>query len=224
MKDFEILTKDRLHLKGKYWQPAEPKAALCIVHGLGDHMMRHAHVASYLCDNHIAVFLYDQRGHGTSDGKRGHMPSYNALLDDVEAVLKKAKEEHLEVPLFLYGHSMGGNIVYDLLPRELADVRIDLLVTAGTQVGFFEELKLFRDSDLGIPNATTPTVPRPENVARWINIFDHSDLLGYEVGSVIQGVEDFSYQTGSLLKAHSQYFIQPGFHERLAARAAPGSP
>jgi alpha-beta hydrolase superfamily lysophospholipase len=111
LKDFELLTKDRLNLKGKYWQPAQTKAAVCIVHGLGDHMMRHAHVASYLCDNHIAVFLYDQRGHGISDGKRGHIPSYDALLDDVEAMLKKAKALHPDVPLFLYGHSMGGNIV-----------------------------------------------------------------------------------------------------------------
>jgi alpha-beta hydrolase superfamily lysophospholipase len=130
LKDFELLTKDRLHLKGKYWQPAEPKAALCIVHGLGDHMMRHAHVASYLCDNHIAVFLYDQRGHGTSDGKRGHISSYDALLDDVEAVLKKAKEAPPEVPLFLYGHSMGGNIVANYVLKRNTSVLAGVVISS----------------------------------------------------------------------------------------------
>jgi alpha-beta hydrolase superfamily lysophospholipase len=123
LKDFEISTKENLHLKGKYWQPAHTKAVICIVHGLGDHMMRHAHVASYLCNNQIAVYLFDQRGHGISDGKRGHISSYDALLDDVETVLKKAKEMYPQVPLFLYGHSMGGNIVANYaLKRNTADL------------------------------------------------------------------------------------------------------
>lgn len=111
MDDFNLITKDRLHLQGRHRKATQTQAVICMVHGLGDHMMRHAHVAQYLAENHIAVFLYDQRGHGISGGKRGHIASYDALLDDVEAVLNKAKEAYRDVPLFLYGHSMGGNIV-----------------------------------------------------------------------------------------------------------------
>lgn len=111
MKDFELITKDKLKLRGKYWLPAHTKAVICMVHGLGDHMMRHAHVAEYLSENQVAVFLFDLRGHGVSGGKRGYIPSYDVLLDDVEAVLKKAKGLHSNLPLFLYGHSMGGNVV-----------------------------------------------------------------------------------------------------------------
>jgi hypothetical protein len=124
-------------------------------------------------------------------------------------------------PLVVVAHSMGGNIVYDLLTRELADVEIALLLTAGTQVSFFEELKLFRASDPALPRpGSRAKAPRPSGVRRWINVFDYSDVLGFELGTVIDGVEDFSFRTGSLLKAHTQYFLQPGFYERLAARLA----
>lgn len=124
-------------------------------------------------------------------------------------------------PLIIVAHSMGGNIVYDLLSDDLADVPVALLVTAGTQVSFFEELKLFRRSDPTVPApGSGQKVPRPANVARWINVFDYADVLGFHLGGVIEDVEDHSYVTGSLLTAHSQYFLQPSFHERLAARLA----
>jgi hypothetical protein len=122
-------------------------------------------------------------------------------------------------PLVLVAHSMGGNITYDLLTSTLADIHVDLYVTVGTQVGLFEELKLFRSSDRSIPGSDlSRRVPRPTNVDRWINVFDYSDFLGYRVGSVIDGAEDLAYRTGSLLHAHSLYFVQPSFHERLARR------
>lgn len=142
------------------------------------------------------------------------------IRDLVGAAIRTAAAAATDTdPLVVVAHSMGGNITYDLLSRELSDVPVPVLVTAGTQVGFFEELKLFRSSDPGIPApGTAQKVPRPDNIGRWVNIFDYSDVLGFEIGSVIDGVEDYSYQTGSLLKAHSQYFLQPSFHERLAAR------
>ncbi|PJE04048.1 MAG: hypothetical protein CK428_28290 [Mycobacterium sp.] len=121
--------------------------------------------------------------------------------------------------LVIVAHSMGGNIVYDLLTDELSDVEVPLLITAGTQIGFFEELKLFNRSDIAIPPAgSTTKVTKPSNVGRWINVFDYSDLLGFRVAPIIDGVEDFMYRTGSLLNAHGQYFLQPNFHDRLAKR------
>jgi hypothetical protein len=139
------------------------------------------------------------------------------------AIREAAQRTEPDDPLIVVAHSMGGNITYDLLTEELADVSVPLLVTAGTQVGFFEELKLFRSSDPAIPHpGVKEKVARPSNVERWVNIFDYSDVLGFLVGTVIDGVDDFTYRTGSLLKAHSQYFVQPSFHQRLAARVVGG--
>ena len=63
-------------------------------------------------------FAVDLRGHGQSEGKRGHTPSHDMLLDDVEELLMHARAEYNDIPLFLYGHSLGGNIVTNYVLKE----------------------------------------------------------------------------------------------------------
>ncbi|HKJ55998.1 MAG TPA: hypothetical protein VJ978_08420 [Nitriliruptoraceae bacterium] len=182
-------------------------------------------------------------GESVSDHVRpAVMPSVSAFLGDILAYLDQRHDTpaatdrsiagvvggHLRAaasdrsdddPLVVVAHSMGGNITYDLLTSDLSDVDVDVFVTVGSQVALFEELKLFSSSDDDVPGMDlSRLVSPPSNVGRWVNIFDQSDLLGFAVGRVIDGVEDYSFRTGSLFKAHSAYFSQPGFHERLAAR------
>jgi alpha-beta hydrolase superfamily lysophospholipase len=107
----QLLSKDGTPLHGIIWTCPNPKAIICIVHGLGEHSGRYSHVAEHFTSNDVAVFAYDQRGHGLSGGKRGHTPSYDILLDDVEELLKEARVTHNDLPIFLYGHSFGGNVV-----------------------------------------------------------------------------------------------------------------
>lgn len=144
-----------------------------------------------------------------------------AIAQRVEADLRAAARRRGRAdPLVVVAHSLGGVIAYDLLTSTARDVGVDLFVTVGSQVGFFEELKLFHSSDPAVPGGDPRRrLPRPPNIRRWLNVFDHSDLLGFEAGSIIEGVEDYVYRTGLLFTAHIGYFIQPGFHERLAARA-----
>ena len=49
----------------------QPKAVVCLVHGLGEHTGRYAHVAAALNDAGYAVLGVDLRGHGKSGGPRG---------------------------------------------------------------------------------------------------------------------------------------------------------
>lgn len=136
-----------------------------------------------------------------------------------ESIQEAAATRTDDDPLVIVAHSMGGNITYDLLTSSLADLQVDVYVTVGTQIGLFEELKLFVGSDASVPgDDPNRLVTRPANVGRWLNIFDRSDFLGFQIGTVIDGAEDFAYKTGSLLHAHGQYFVQPGFHRRLARR------
>ncbi len=100
------------------WQPeASPKAVIFIVHGLGEHLGRYEEMAKKFVDGQIAVFAFDHRGHGQSEGKRGHCQSIVQFVEDVEHALMKCRSLFLEVPIFLFGHSMGGQIVASYLNK-----------------------------------------------------------------------------------------------------------
>lgn len=106
------------NIHGQCYKTEVVKAVLVLVHGFGEHSGRyHENVIPALLDCGLAVVTYDNIGHGKSGGKRGHCPSYKALLDILEDVILKAKSLFPEKPLFLYGHSMGGNLVLNYALR-----------------------------------------------------------------------------------------------------------
>jgi alpha-beta hydrolase superfamily lysophospholipase len=120
MSDFSITSLDGLRLHGRNWFPeGEPRAVVCLVHGLGEHSGRYDEVAETLCRSGYAVSAIDLRGHGKSEGRRGHATSYSALLDDLYQLLEWARERCPERPVFLYGHSLGGNLVIHYALRRL---------------------------------------------------------------------------------------------------------
>ena len=97
---------------GKYFLPENVKAVIVLIHGMGEHSERYEnYVIPEFNKNSLAVITYDQFGHGKTAGKRGHNPGFEAVLDCVTIVLEKSKEFFKDQPTFLYGHSMGGNIV-----------------------------------------------------------------------------------------------------------------
>ncbi len=117
--EFRWRSIDNLNIYGKYWAPEnDVRGVICLVHGMGEHCNRYEHLGNFFSDKNIALIAYDQRGHGKSEGKRGHTPSYEHLLQGVENLLYKAKELFPEQPLILYGHSMGGNLALNFAMRK----------------------------------------------------------------------------------------------------------
>jgi len=127
MTEWGWKTADRTALYGCEWSleadRGAPKAVVCLVHGMGEHTGRYAHVAEMLNREGYAVFGFDQRGHGRTEGKRGHAPHYDALLEGVDLMLGAARERYPGVPVFLFGHSMGGNVTLNYLLRRQPDIR-----------------------------------------------------------------------------------------------------
>jgi alpha-beta hydrolase superfamily lysophospholipase len=123
---FSLESRDGLSLFGRSWQPNDaPLAALAIVHGLGEHSERYNHVGGYFAKRGYAVFAADLRGHGRSQGKRGHINHFDEYLDDAQALLDYAHAQTPDLPLFLLGHSMGGLIALTCAlkrPQNLAAV------------------------------------------------------------------------------------------------------
>ncbi|MCB0663820.1 MAG: lysophospholipase [Saprospiraceae bacterium] len=101
---------DGLDLVGKSWPVQSPKAAVLILHGMGEHVLRFDHVAAFFNMNQIAAIGFDHRGHGQSGGKRGHMPALEAIFKDIDMGLAEAAKQFPGSPIFIYGHSLGGNL------------------------------------------------------------------------------------------------------------------
>lgn len=105
--------QDQTEFFGQYWKVDNAKGNIALVHGMGEHSGRYADfVVPNLNAAGYSVIAFDHFGHGKTLGKRGHCPSYEAVLDSVDNLLKKSNEFlGADLPVFLYGHSMGGNVV-----------------------------------------------------------------------------------------------------------------
>ena len=111
-KSFSLIDAEGRHLYACCWTPSsDPIAGIAIVHGLSDHLDRYEYVSGFFNKNKIVVLGMDYQGHGKSPGKRGHISSFNLLMSNVENLLIEARFRYNDLPLFLYGHSLGGNIV-----------------------------------------------------------------------------------------------------------------
>lgn len=113
---------DGTRLLRRAWLPREARRAVVLVHGLAEHSGRYDHVGAWLSARDCAVHAYDHRGHGHSEGPRGHVTAFAELLDDLEGFLKVVRQEHPDLPLVLVGHSMGGLVTTALLAERKPDV------------------------------------------------------------------------------------------------------
>jgi hypothetical protein len=165
----------------------------------------------------VFVYLY-KRG---SAGSPGAIPA--RLLDKLQAAQANQASRGGE-PLVVLSHSMGGQLVYDaithFLPQTpgLQGIRIDFWCATASQVGFFEEAKLFLASDTGVAGPALAPFPRA-HLGVWWNVWDHNDVLSFTVNGILDGALDEPYDTGlSLASAHGGYLTRPSFFRRLAKR------
>jgi alpha-beta hydrolase superfamily lysophospholipase len=97
----------RLHVRE--WPHAAPRGTVFLVHGLGEHTGRYAHVAKHLNDAGWRVVGHDHRGHGRSDGARGRIAAADSLQRDLAHVIDAMRTPR-GGPRLLLGHSLGGLI------------------------------------------------------------------------------------------------------------------
>ncbi len=98
------------------------RAALILLHGWGEHAAPYAEAADWLAARGIGVWAVDQRGHGRSQGRRGHIERFSQYLSDV-AALRRFVGAQASVPQLLLGVSFGGFITLRYLetaPDDLA--------------------------------------------------------------------------------------------------------
>ncbi len=114
-----LTTADGLTLRLREWPCANAHGTVLLVHGLGEHIGRYAHVAAQLNGAGWHVVGFDQRGHGASEGARGALAAGDSLLTDLAVVIDAVRADH-PGPLVLLGHSMGGLVAARFCAEGLA--------------------------------------------------------------------------------------------------------
>ena len=162
--------------------------------------------------------------------RRGEVNSLGSITSVLLSKLKEAHENKLKrdnEPLIVISHSMGGQLVYDMvtyylpemakLPQyqDCKNIHIDFWVAAASQVGLFKEMKVFKE-DINSKPASIP-VPFPsKHLGIWWNLWDCNDYLSFTVKPFVQGVFDDMYDSGNpATTAHTAHFDDQDFYREL---------
>ena len=137
IKEFELNVSNSVTLKGYIYEPEnEIKGIVQISHGMAEHIKRYDDFSKFLCENNYLVVGYDQRGHGMTAGSVencGYMDdsdNINVLVEDIHNVNKYIKELYPNLPIYLFGHSMGSFVSQRYV--ELYDNEINGLILSGS--------------------------------------------------------------------------------------------
>lgn len=103
----------------------EAKAVVVIVHGAQEYYKRYKWLAMQCNMSGYHVITGDLPGHGNNAKKRGHIDSFYEYIDKVTFWVKEAEKYNL--PIFLFGHSMGGLTVIRALVERKCHVQAVIL-------------------------------------------------------------------------------------------------
>ena len=183
-------SKDGLEMFAQSWAPETPKSIVCLVHGLGEHSGRYSHAGKALAEAGFALVTFDLRGHGKSGGQRGHFPSLNALMDDIHQHIRQAVEKFPELPVFLYGHSLGGLLVLAYATHQKHTLSGVIATGAGLRSPVLEQkAKVTLSKMLGglLPTVTIPTGLDANGISR-----DPEVVRAYKADHLVHGIATLS--------------------------------
>jgi alpha-beta hydrolase superfamily lysophospholipase len=215
MKTFETnFDRDGLAFYVQGWEPdSNPKAALALVHGVGEHTGRYPHVGKALTDAGYVLAGFDLRGHGKSGGARGHFPYLDAVMMDIARFRDLLSERYPNLPQFLYGHSLGGllSLTYALKNKQ-AGIKGVMVTGAGLRSALQEQkAKVAIAKVLGslLPTITIPSDLDPNAISR-----DKSVVDAYVHDSLVHDKTSLGFGKSALTAidfcwAHAREFTHP---------------
>jgi len=137
-QSFRYEGADGTGLAGFRWSgPAKPNAVIQLAHGAGEHALRYLEPLTPILEAGYLIYAADHRGHGMTSGMT-HLGDFGpggapAAVDDMAILSRRARAENPDLPLILFGHSMGAMFSQSYLLDHSA--LIDALVLSGTAGG-----------------------------------------------------------------------------------------
>lgn len=109
-----LKTADGLTLYSQWWKPkqAEPRAVVILLHGTGAHIGAYTPWAEYLTSQGYAMFAFDLRGWGQSQGfgRRAFVRSHDEYVSDLAPAFAEVRRVYPGKPIFLQGESLGAGV------------------------------------------------------------------------------------------------------------------
>ncbi|WPC44443.1 alpha/beta hydrolase [Clostridium sp. JS66] len=165
------------------------KAVVIIVHGLCEHLERYNYFTKKLNDFGYTVYRFDNRGHGKSGGERGYVENFQDFFKDANELVDMALEENEGLPVFMFGHSMGGFITVGYGMKYKNKLKGQILSGAAiTEPYAFKDLKkdnyFEKHPREKSPNALSKFICRDENV---VKDYDNDPLVLKETNIKLLG-------------------------------------
>ena len=234
-REFEVRTADGTCLFVRDWpvttaQGDHTSPGIVLMHGLGEHCGRYAHVARFFNALGFTVRTYDHRGHGRSGGAAGDVPDNSALLTDAQLIITDFSQQLAQPPLLL-GHSMGGLFAARFATAGLAPLRGLILSSPALAI----QMSQFQQSLLKIASALIPGVGIPNGLKTRFLSHDGEVIRAYEndhlvhpkisarlLGSMLAAMEYTHANAGQLhipvllLAAEDDHLVDPAGSRRWA--------
>lgn len=218
-----------IKLHGQCYTPKLVKAVVVLVHGLGEHSKRYERtVVPFLTNNSIAVISYDQFGHGKTEGKRGLHPGYTFLLDAVDQMVSRAGKLFPEQPIFLYGHSMGGNVAINYCLQRTNILKGLIATSPFLRLAF--NPPQWKMAMAGVLNKILPSVTMPSELDVNAISRDKNEIIAYQQDPLVHDRVSTGYsleimQQGEWAIEHAQEMETPmlllhGTNDRLTSYMA----
>ena len=118
-KSFTFKSEDNTEIYVNKWLPMDDinvKGIVQIAHGMAETSNRYERFANLLTDNGYIVYANDHRGHGKTAsvienvGYLAEKGGFKHLVEDTHKLTEIIKTSHPNLPVYLFGHSMGSFI------------------------------------------------------------------------------------------------------------------
>ncbi len=161
----------------------------------------HAQMSAFIGDS---FFYFGSRGERFDPG-----PVPSICIQAIEDAASMRTQE--DPDLIVVAHSMGSNIICDILSYFAPQLEIDLVLTVGAQFPLFADLDMFPGF-----SADERPIPKPDAALNWINFYDPNDFLGYAASGVFDGIIDVPFSSGKFgVATHADYFKFVSFFELM---------
>lgn len=152
MKSFSLESRDKIAIHVNKWalqNNIKPKGIVQIAHGMAEHIERYSNFAMELNKNGYIVYGNDHRGHGRtansleSLGYFADNDGWNLVVEDMYKLTNMIKNENIQLPIFLFGHSMGSFLSRSYIQRYGNEINGVILSGTGGSTGLLGDIGIF---------------------------------------------------------------------------------